>query len=294
MNKTFKLIVVIPIGPTTNHSFVQDTLKSVNQYCTDSTKVILVNDSQKIIDDSYQGYDCDIVNTARPMGKQAGLYYSLCLGYEHALNNYNFSVLLRMDDDALITGYHPEEDVLKFFKRNNRVGIIGSYNLTWEGTQRDLSPIVKQINRENSALWRMLNWLKIINTGDISFYLDNAKKNGYVIGEHVLGGVCFYSAQFLKDMQAQGALSHSAFRGSKLEEDQIMGIVALAHGYLLGDFVTKDHPMCVKWKGLPTHPAEIMRLKKKVIHSVRYYQDMNEVEVRKQFQKFRKNHLKSD
>lgn len=49
------------------------------------------------------------------------------------------------------------------------------------------------------------------------------------------------------------------FDHTGLEEDAIFAILSYAVGYHLADFATEGYPLGLKWRGLPYHPAELIR-----------------------------------
>lgn len=290
--KKLQLIVIIPVGPTTNTEFLLDTIASIRHYCTPSHRIILTNDSQRSLAFEPAKYNCDEVVMERSMGKQSGLYFSLCAGMKHALRNYDFEVLLRMDDDALITGPKPELDATKYFQMHPRVGMLGSYRVTWNGEERSFDPPKREIEIETSWLWSVMKLVRRQTSGDIRPIVRQAQHHGYELGEHVLGGVYFVSPSLLEKLDQKNWLPCRAFRGSRLEEDHIFGLLTKALGMKLADFVTGEFPMCLKWKGMPASPQEIHALGKKVIHSTRFYEQMDEAAVREEFQTLRRQQLR--
>lgn len=287
MNKK-NLIVIIPVGYTTNINFLLDTIASIQYYCGKSHKIILTNDTQSSLPIDKKKLDIDIVDMPERMGKQSGLYFSLCAGFRHAIENYDFNVILRMDDDALITGSLPEKEAIHYFNTYPEVGILGSYRVDWKGEPRSFSPPKKQILIELSPVWRIFNSFRNRKTNSILPIYLKARKNNYELGEHVLGGVYFMSKKMAHLLYEHKLMPATNFLGSKLEEDHIFGMLTHAVGMKLGDFVTGDYPMCLKWKGMPTSPKQILEMDKKVIHSTRYFEDMDEDRVREKFRSVRK------
>lgn len=285
--KKVDLIVIIPVGPTTNLDFLLDTIESVKFYCGKNQKIILTNDSQKQIKLNTKKLDIDVVDLDKPMGKQSGLYFSLCKGMQFALAHYEFKTLLRMDDDALITGLEPEKEAITYFKNHPEVGMLGSYRVDWKNEPRSFVPPKKQILLETSLIWKIYNLLRNRKTNSILPVLSDAQANGYELGEHVLGGVYFMSNRLLQELDAKRRLPAMNFLGSKLEEDHIFAMSTYSVNMKIADFVTSNYPMCLKWKGMPTSPEEIHALGKKVIHSTRYFNELNEADVRQLFKSFR-------
>lgn len=285
--KKIKSVVIIPIGPTTNTEFLLDTIHSIKYYFDHSHKIILVNDSQKETEFDPDIYQATVVNTPKSMGKQSGLYFSLCLGMAVALEKYKFEVLLRMDDDALITGFKPEIDASKYFISHPEIGMLGSYRITWDNQPRDFDPPRKEILIETSPIWKLIKIFRSIKSNNISSHIELAQQHGYELGDHVLGGAYFMSYKLVKKLSDKDLLSSTDFIGSRLEEDHIFGILTHEVGMKLGDFVTNGWPMCLKWRGMPTTPETIYNLNKKIVHSTRFFDSMTEKEVRNELMKYR-------
>jgi hypothetical protein len=62
-----------------------------------------------------------------------------------------------------------------------------------------------------------------------------------------------------------------------------MSLMTVASGYKIADFGGPEHPLAVKWNGLPAHPAELLAKGKLVTHSVRSWGDLTEREIRSIF-----------
>lgn len=288
--KKYTSVILIPVGPGTNTLFLVDTIESIKKYCS-HYKIILINDSQKKIDPIFSRFNCDEIITPRPMGKQSGLFFSLCMGIAYALKTYDFQVILRMDDDALICGNSPEKDAIKYFNLHQDIGILGSYKTTWNGEKRSFHPPKKEILIETSPVWKALNFFHHKKSGDILPIIKKAQRNGYQLGEHVLGGVYFMSRLLIEKLNEKQLLACKNFSGSRLEEDHIFGILTYVVGMKLGDFVTGEYPMCLKWRGMPTSPQQIYSMKKKVIHSTRFFENLDEQAVRAELKKLRAKDL---
>jgi len=73
-----------------------------------------------------------------------------------------------------------------------------------------------------------------------------------------------------------------------LHEDQIFGMLTYVTGLRLGDFATGDFPMGIKHQGLPWYPEELIRRGKKITHSTRFFNEMEETEIRLYFKNLRR------
>lgn len=276
------LVTVIPVGPTTNYEFLQDTVESIETYCVPSQKIILVDNSNADTAKRLAAEKQHLVISEQTTvsGKGGKLYFNLVKALEFALDRYDFDALLRIDDDGLVIGSGGDEQAIQFFRSNQNVAIIGSYRQTCTGQPRDFSPPAHRIRH----LLRARRFLKTPRLSlSLRHLLRRAAKYRYELGEHCMGGVCFVNPTALRRMRDRGNLVRSEFIESGLEEDQIFGLLAKASAFDLADFATGKLPVGAAWKGLPCSPDELVRSGKKVIHSVRYYREMNEAKIRAYF-----------
>jgi hypothetical protein len=281
------LVAVIPVGPTTNYESLQDTVESIETYCVQSQKIILVDNSNA---DTAKRLAAEkqrlvIVERTTPSGRVGKLYFNLAKAFEFALERYDFDALLKIDDDGLVIGSGGDEQAIQFFRSNQSVAIIGSYRQTCTGQLRDFSPPADRIR----YLLRARRFLKAPRLSlSLRHLLRRAAKNNYELGEHCLGGVYFVNPTALRQMRDCGNLVRSEFIESGLEEDHTFALLAKASAFDLADFATGKLPVGAAWKGLPCSPEELERSGKKVIHSVRCFREMNEAQIRAYF-RYRRN-----
>lgn len=282
MKKTFDTIIVIPIGPGTNIDFVADTIKSFAHFARYSYKVILADDSQTGIGPAVKEIfpQADVLCTVKPMGGWAGLYLNLASAYRHAIENYRFRLLFKLDTDALVIGPGIEEDAFEFFDANNKMGIAGQYPFDYEGKDWDRGwPKDRVLN--GAATWKAIK-RPVANMLLRKLYLS-AKANGYRAGESVFGGAYFMSYQLLQACYRAGLLPHFTLGKLNLGEDHLFGLLAKATGFELGNMASGTLPFACAWKGLPAAPGQLLTEGKKVIHSTRFWHNMNEAQIREYY-----------
>ncbi len=287
MNKTYKLIVVIPVGPNEAFDYVLDTIDSVIHYTGAERKIILLDDTGgKDTCDVLQSQlpDLDVVKTPRNYGGGGGLYLTLSLGYLHAYKNYDFKVLLKLDTDALVIGEKPEEDAIDFFARHSNVGIIGHYRFGITSDVDDDHWSISQLNEESRRKSLFRDSILCLSLRRL---LRQARANGFKLGDYVFGGSYFMSAECVHRLAERNLLFRKELGRSLLEEDHIFGLLAKAVGLELADFASGELPMGMEHKGLPCAPHELVTKKKKVIHSTRRWEDLGEEEIRKFFRETR-------
>lgn len=284
--KKATLAVIIPVGPTCKLENIVDTIESVCHYVTRSRVIVILDDSGKGTGDSVgeQFSDSVVLKTEKNFGKNAGLYLNLSRGFSYAYENYSFDVLLRLDTDALVIGWNSERDAIEYFKENPDVGIIGSYRTDCNGDPRDFSWARDQLAKElgfMSALkglpTRLMDWLFLRKV------FSQSRQNGYEPGEHCMGGAYFVSRECIGKLLRNNLLSRQELRWSKLQEDQIFGLLIYSVGLRHGDFATGQYPMGLRWRGLPCSPKDLIERKKKVTHSTRFFDNLDEATIRAYF-----------
>lgn len=286
MKKEVDVVVVVPVGPNIPVAFVLDTLESYLHYTEKECGIILADDSHQGIGKAVQQHlpDVEILPTTRPMGGWAGLYMNEATAFHHALEQYKFSVLLKLDTDALIIAEEPEKEAMDLFSSEPSIGMAGQYPNDYYGQPWDIGwPRDRVLN--GATTW------KYIKRPIANWYLrklyKSAKQNDYRAGESVFGGAYFMSYDCLQKLAKEGLLPHPKLATLNLGEDHIFSLLVKSVGFQLGTLSASVQPFALAWKGLPASPQELLLAGKKIIHSTRYWQDMNETDIRSYFKKQR-------
>jgi hypothetical protein len=272
--------VVLPVGPKDVEAAL-DTLASALYYLDESRIIVVVDDSGRHAEFAARVRELSpeiIVLPAPPRapGGFGGLWVKIACGYQWLLERYHPDIVLRLDSDALIIGAGLEECAAREFAENPATGLLGSYRIDPNGNPRDWSWAARRLNIETGprGLRHPRRWRRL------RLFTALAGKHGYVDGEHVLGGGYIHSFEAADDIYRKGWFSQPCFATSKLGEDHLMGLISVAAGYRIADFARPDDPMAVKWRGLPSHPDELLANKKLVTHSVRSWGTLGEAEIR--------------
>jgi hypothetical protein len=289
--KAVDIVIVIPVAPSCNLDYLQDTIDSIIFYTKLSYAIIVIENSDSKMESTFSAkYPfIKILETIKNDGTLGDLYITLSIAYKFALDNYDFKVLLKMDTDALMIGDAPEIDAINYFEKNPNVGLLGSYKVDCNGNIRfsnmrfytypknriiyDSSWINFFLNKRLCILLRMI--------------LKKALNNGYEYGDHCLGAAYFISRSCLQTLNEQNLLQREEFRKSKLGEDHIFSLLVRSIDFEIGDFTSGDFPICVRHRGLPCSPDELIKRKKKLTHSTRFWGNMNEQQIRKYFREIR-------
>ncbi len=274
----FKTVVVIPVGPAEPVDGVADTLESIRHFFSASHKIVIVDNSRagKGAQLRARFPEIDVV-PGQYSGKFAKLFLNISLGTAHAYEQFKFDVLLRMDADALITGPHPDDDAIGYFRAHPAAGQIGVYRTDYDGKPLRWWPVNVMMLAQGlnplSWLWpRYAGW-------HFRKQFVRALRRGYKVGEHIYGGAFFLSWECVGRLHRSGVLRNPLLADLRLAEDHITSVAVVASGLDLGDFASQG-PCAEAWLGLPAAPEELLRRGKKVIHSLHGYAGRREPELR--------------
>lgn len=284
-----KHIILIPVGPETTHEFVHDTLDSIRHYSDPDRRIIIIDDRGPGDRLQVDGDDIDVLVNLRKNGKHGKLHVALNHGIKHAIHNYYFQVMLRMDDDALFIGYRPEDDAIHRFQAHTTTGQLGSFNMTCTGKERDLSWPAKQLEAEMEVSQVKQDDKRSANNlaRKLRCIYKSARAHRYQLGEHCLGAATYYSYECLKRLVDQNMLDIAEMDTSKLACDHLMSLLIRSIGMDLGEFEQGQDPLCLDWLSLPCAPDELIARGKKITHSVKRWGDMGQADIRDYFRQQR-------
>lgn len=247
-----------------------------------------------IVDDARNGVpqavaagraNVEVLPASVESGGHGELYLNLASAIEHILKtNSACDVIVRLDDDGLVIGDGGDLAALEFFAKNPKVAIAGSYRVDCMGRPRDFGPAARRM----LFLASIGAFREPAASREMRRLLFAARRNGYELGEHCLGGVAFFNAAAFRAMAARDMLIRPDLLRSRLGEDHLFGLLARACGYRIADFASDDLPLGAAWRGLPCSPEELLRRGKKLTHSVRSWGDMDEAGIRRFFSERRR------
>lgn len=236
MREHKRIAVVLPVGPNDGPDAL-DTLASIIHYADESRIIVVVDDT--VPRSGFAGrareMSQDIVVLPAPPhapGGQGGLWVKLAAGYQWLLELYAPDVILRLDVDALLIGPGLADRAAEEFAKDSRVGLIGSYRVKSDGEIRDWSWAARRIRIEMGPRGLMHPTCRKV----LRELMSPARTNGYIAGEHPLGGGYIHSLMAADALRARGWFKLPSLARSFLGEDMIMGLVTVAAGYRIADF----------------------------------------------------------
>jgi hypothetical protein len=267
--------------------YLLDTIESVRFWTGPRRAIVVIDDSgnRSFSELGRQDPALAVVATDRVMGKFWGMHASLSLAYRYALEHYQFPVLLRLDDDALVIGPRPELDAARFFAAHRDAAFASAHDFDSDGT-----PQAREYPRQvllGEMRWRSF-WRAPRRARRYRRLVAQAAAHGYQLGEFCFGGACFASYAALSRLRDADMLPVHDLAGTRLEEDHIFALLAMSLGLGLGDFAGDGDPMGVSWLTLPMSPQDLLDRGRKVIHSVRGWADMNQDMIRTFFRAHRR------
>jgi len=284
-------LIILPVGPGTHLPFLLDTLDTIQRFSLPDHKILLADDSAVGLGESVREKMPRIdVWVLRAKGEDAtrtvtGKFVeTIAKIVRHAVENYSFEVMVRMDADALMCNLGADEKAIALFKSNPKVGQLGSYRVRCDGQPRDFirnAEILKkeigfQVLPAKRALADSLNQL-----------LKPALANGYEMGENINAPGSITSREACEKLAAHPLFGDASFRATRLGDDHLNSLLLRALGFELGDFATGDLPLGVWLRKIEWSPEELVARGKCIVHSIRGYQSDDEAKVRDRFRMLR-------
>lgn len=296
-------LILMPVGPGVPEDFVQDTINSVVAFFQPNECKICIIDNT--VENRYENVDTGIIDKIYirrkdiydykdvPQSIKGPLWLEQMRVFKKINNHYDYSVILRIDSDALITGPSPHLDILSGARAAPEVGIFGAFKVRGNGACKfdDMRHVGVLLQKEMSlkrygprALIRRGTTRRLLA---LKHLYNLAINNGYQSGFTVSGGAAFIMKSLVDRWIDMKLYNLSGIRFSKMPDDILFGLSTYAAGFKLDD--APVGLTGVMWKGLPYSPAEITRRGIKVIHSTKASSIEEEREIRQYFHGKRNN-----
>jgi len=277
-------VFVIPVGPYCRPEFVADTLESITHFAP-TARIIIVDDSQRELGLDLAKTFQLTVTSSRNRGVLGGLYLNLSDAFREALTQ-PFRILVRLDTDALIAGSDFESKAIERFSSDQHLGSLGSFRVGYNAIG------VRNARWAKQRIWvyfAIRAWTRARAAKFVAGILRRARKEGYELGDSIMGGAAVYRYEAVKALEENGLLGRAELADIGLQEDYIFGLCLLASGFHLGEFGNRfdDLPMGVDWRTLPAAPSELIQRGKSIIHSTKSFHEMDEETIRGEFRSAR-------
>jgi len=274
--KRVKAIFVIPFYDKDLSQLI-DTIDSIKYYVKEGFLIVCINDCINVLNIDYFAKNVASENVINfvpdyrigwPRNAYGPLFCKIYQGMEYAVKNYNFDFLIKMDTDALVVGSDLHEHVDNFFAcHDQEIGLIGSYKIRVDGKKRTrwewalyLLYFVyfrKELSKQ-SLIWKVC--------------LPRARKNGYKLGESVLGGAYIFSYKCINNiikLYPWKIILKDKIYLTKIGEDILFSLLAISSDYKIGDFGRPCDPLVIAHQYLPISKDEIIETEKQIIHSIK-------------------------
>ncbi|MFA5073584.1 MAG: hypothetical protein WC539_06780 [Nitrospirota bacterium] len=293
--KSIKAVFVIPFCDRDITQFY-DTLRSIRYYVREPHAIVCINDCspaqcnplglQQMSDPAIVPF-IPHTDGSWPRNTYGSLFCKKYQAMQYAADQFSFDYMINLDTDALVTGHDLISLIDQYFEQANPgIGMIGSYATRADGRKRTrwqwafyllyLTYFKQEISR-TSLLW--------------SQWIPEARKHGYKLGRHLLGGAFISRSGFIQRMISTypyETLIRNNMQFLNVGDDVLFSLLAFACGYQIGDFGRPNDPMAIAQKYLPLRKEAIHEQKKQIIHSVKKgLNGESEEELRSYFKNFR-------
>ena len=207
---------------------------------------------------------------------------------------------LKLDTDALVIGdFRP--GIERAFA-GGRAGVLGACDRNRPGgAPRDLRgwrrrllmyclPVQVRLAGGRPRLVAALSGPRARQRRFLAAAARDARRHGYRLGEHCLGGAYAVSAAAARALATAGMLEDPLITaGTGLGEDVVLGLLVRAAGFDLTSLVERGDPFAVTHEGLPATPAKLVSDGHAIVHSVKSTDPARERSVRADFAALRGN-----
>jgi GT2 family glycosyltransferase len=258
--------IVLPVGPG-NIANTLDTIDSILHYSDERVALFIVDDHTE--DGTFEALSAltddriVLLRGERSFGYR-GLHATVAIALRAIVAVGGFTLVFRVDWDALITGPGVCEEAATFFERNPHVGICGRHLINYDGSS-------KTFDMHTRSMLERVGWPPRDDDreiGGIGWIANMALKNGWGLGENVFGGAFFIRTEAVERMLELGFLDYIDNPDFWVIEDVFLTMCVLATGFDRAHFAMPLAPLALAYGCLPAPAAELYSRGMKVLHSV--------------------------
>jgi hypothetical protein len=297
---------VVPIGPG-EHELprVRDLLDSLRAFTPDLDVLVLVDDApadRRLAE--HVDWDPERLVVLRPPQSPRSAHPHDCMTagtltfLRWLASERQVDYLVKLDTDALAIGdFRPS--IERAMTERPEVGVLGAYRQNEAGGDaRDFSmfrwplriarlplrPRFRTGARHGVTLEPAVVGQRGRARRFVSAALASARRNGYELGEHCLGGAYVVTLAAAAQMHELGLLDDPlATYDTRLGEDVVVGLLARAAGFGLASLVGSGEAFAVKFCGLLAPPDALVARGHAIVHSVKDHDGASEDELRAAF-----------
>jgi hypothetical protein len=240
---------------------VQELLDSLATYLNCKYEVVITDDATT--DGTYERLleaGCWVVRNPSKL-YLAGNDLTLRRAFLEAHRLFESPIYLKIDPDALVIDTGLLNALRTAFNADPTTGLLGTYQIDWNGEARDLSYWRDRMTRRRK---------------DLGKPYDMAIRNGYQIGDGVQGGAYAVSHTCLDTIIRHGwfhgknGYRPSGIKGQHVAEDSLIAMLTYAAGFQAQDIGGPGQPFGIWDIGLPMSPEELVRQNRLVTHALKY------------------------
>jgi hypothetical protein len=300
-----RFVVFVPVGPDPEDlRRLRSLTESVRANLGSAAALVLVNDGRDRRDllAHVAWTSTDVVVLRSPLAggssRPNDQMTAATLVFLRWLSSAPYEYALKLDTDALVIGdFRP---ALQAAFEQPSLGLCGACDRNVAGGGlRDLSLWRRQLllaclpvqvrtgggrPRVGLSLWGPAANQRNFLTGA----LLSARRHGYRLGEHCLGGSYAVSSTVARALALGGVLEDPAItRGSGLGEDVVLALLVRSAGFRLRSLVAPGEPFALRHQGLLATPEELVAAGHAIVHSLKSDGPTRERELVERFARLR-------
>lgn len=286
MKQQTRLVVLVSVGPfgsnyTLEHLY--DTIDSIQRYTTTDRRIIIQDSSAPLqVGRKLSEKFPEIIVSPSPRyyGSYGGIYMADSLAFLTVHNSFDYRLLVRLDVDALWTGYRLEDDVIDYLGQNPKVGILGNV----PDDPEELLWVTRMMMHQGRSLIGLLGNPRRYFM--LNRLMQSAENTGWTIGDHVMGGAMIFNPALIQKWIDKRLLLRDEIGNLILRVNHIYSLLCRAVDMTLDDFGLESSHGATLAQGLAATPEMVMEEGIRLVRSVRRWQDRSEDDVRAYFRQY--------
>jgi hypothetical protein len=278
-----EIVVITLVGPgVRGYNLFLDLIASLNHFesglLSEST-LLVVNDNKEQLSQmpthKYGFKAAELIDNPYESKRYTPLFYDkiaagLIRAFKRVAELHDHAFVLKIDTDALVC--RPFFDrVSTFLEAHPKAGMVGSFKHDPDGKMRGteawwakhikrtcgLFPSeLLRFHRENGIPFRFASVQRWFRRRAL---IGRAIRNGWELGDHVLGGACVFSPKVIQALRKEHACTDPfLFEATRVSDDVGISIMTAAMGFELAEFNRNGEVFGV-WYEQPTFLADVLK-----------------------------------